>query len=69
MQFERIDIEQHRDKIVKFRKDSFKVSFGGISNLGSEEDYLRWLEEKIADFPEGFVLGSGTGILGISRPR
>ncbi|MFD1851820.1 GNAT family N-acetyltransferase [Oceanobacillus bengalensis] len=56
MQFERIDIKQHRDEIVKFRKDSFKVSFGDTSTFGSEEDYLRWLEEKIADFPEGFVL-------------
>ncbi|MFZ3579216.1 GNAT family N-acetyltransferase [Virgibacillus sp. DJP39] len=56
MQFERIDIDKHRDEVVEFRKDSFRVSFGDTSDFGNEDDYLQWLEEKINDFPEGFVL-------------
>jgi ribosomal protein S18 acetylase RimI-like enzyme len=54
--FEKIDIKKHRDIVVKFRKDSFKVSFGNTSGFGEEEEYLRWLEGKSRDFPEGFVL-------------
>lgn len=55
MQFDDIDIEQHQDQVVKFRKDSFKVSFGDNSNFDQEE-YLNWLEGKINDFSKGFVL-------------
>jgi RimJ/RimL family protein N-acetyltransferase len=54
--FEEIDIKKHRDIVIKFRKDSFKVSFGNTSGFGEEEEYLRWLEEKKRKFPEGFVL-------------
>ncbi|WP_338418771.1 GNAT family N-acetyltransferase [Paraliobacillus zengyii] len=54
--FEEIDIKKHRDTVVEFRKGSFKVSFGDTSGFGEEEDYLRWLDKKIKDFPEGFVL-------------
>ncbi|MCA1010536.1 GNAT family N-acetyltransferase [Halobacillus halophilus] len=42
--------------IIEFRKDSFKASFGDLSNFGEEEDYLRWIQSKITAFPEGFVL-------------
>lgn len=56
MHFEEIDIKQHRDTVVEFRKDSFKVSFGNTSGFGEEEEYLRWLDKKIKDFPKGFVL-------------
>ena len=55
MQFEEINLQQHYDKVVKFRKDSFRVSFGDSSNFG-EEEYLNWLEGKINAFPKGFVL-------------
>lgn len=44
--FEEIDIKKHRDTVVTFRKDSFKVSFGDTSGFGEEEDYLRWLDEQ-----------------------
>ena len=56
MHFEEIDIKKHRNIVVEFRKDSFKVSFGNISGFGKEEDNLRWLFEKTKDFPKGFVL-------------
>lgn len=55
VQFKEIEIEKDRDKVVKFRKDSFNLSFGNFSGF-DEEEYLRWLDEKIKEFPEGFVL-------------
>ncbi|QHS24207.1 GNAT family N-acetyltransferase [Virgibacillus sp. MSP4-1] len=55
MQFEKIDLQEHSEKMINFRKDSFKVSFGDASNF-DKEAYLRWVEEKQRDFPEGFVL-------------
>ena len=33
---EQIDIKKHRDTVVKFRKDSFKVSFGDTLGFGEE---------------------------------
>jgi ribosomal protein S18 acetylase RimI-like enzyme len=56
MNFEEIDIKKHRDTVVEFRKDSFYVSFGDTTGFGEEEEYLRWLDEKIRNFPGGFVL-------------
>jgi RimJ/RimL family protein N-acetyltransferase len=56
VKFEKIDIKKHRDEVVKFRKDSFKISFGDTSGFGEEEEYLHWLDEKIRDFPKGIVL-------------
>ncbi|MCM3741887.1 GNAT family N-acetyltransferase [Oceanobacillus luteolus] len=55
MEFKEIEIKKDRDKVVEFRKDSFKVSFGDASGF-DEEEYLRWLDEKIKDFSKGFVL-------------
>ncbi|MEC5424722.1 GNAT family N-acetyltransferase [Virgibacillus sp. C22-A2] len=55
MQFEGINFEKHQNEVVKFRKDSFRVSFGNTSNFEKEE-YLSWLKEKTNDFPEGFIL-------------
>ncbi|MBP1969849.1 RimJ/RimL family protein N-acetyltransferase [Virgibacillus natechei] len=55
MKFKEIEIKKHRDKVVEFRKDSFKVSFGDTSGFG-EEEYLHWLDEKIKDLSKGFVL-------------
>lgn len=56
LRFKNIELEKHREEVVKFRKDSFIVSFGDSSDFGEKEDYLRWLEEKLGDYPEGFVL-------------
>ncbi|CDO04815.1 ribosomal-protein-alanine acetyltransferase [Oceanobacillus picturae] len=54
--FEAIDVMKHQAKVIAFRKDSFRVSFGDTSGFGDEEDYLRWLEEKKHAFPAGFML-------------
>ena len=56
MNFEQIDIKKHRDIVVKFRKDSFKVSLGDTLGFGEETDYLLWLDGKIKEYPNGFVL-------------
>ena len=55
MKFKEIEIKKHRDKVIEFRKDSFKVSFGDTSEF-AEEEYLHWLDEKIKDLSKGFVL-------------
>ncbi|MFD1172968.1 GNAT family N-acetyltransferase [Oceanobacillus picturae] len=54
--FEAIDVMKHQAKVITFRKDSFRVSFGDTSDFGDEEDYLHWLEEKKHAFPAGFML-------------
>ena len=56
-------MEKHREVVIKFRKDSFMISFGDSSGLGEIEDYLSWLKDKIAVFPEGFVLVEDDGAL------
>ncbi|SFE29768.1 Ribosomal protein S18 acetylase RimI [Lentibacillus persicus] len=48
-------MEKHCEEVVKFRSDSFAVSFGNTFDFDKEE-YLNWLKEKIANYPEGFVL-------------
>lgn len=56
MQFNTIAIEKDRETVIRFRKDSFLASFGEISGFGQEADYLEWLEEKVEQYPKGFVL-------------
>ena len=63
LRFKTIDLEKHRDEVMKNRIDSFLISFGDPSGLGEIEDYLNWLKEKIAIFPEGFVLVEEDGTL------
>ena len=55
MIFENIDVKQHCNDIVEFRKDSFAASFGNTSSFVKDE-YLHWLKNKINEFPNGFVL-------------
>ena len=56
MEFIPIDIEQHRDYLIPFRKDSFIVSFGTDEGLGDEEKYLDWVQQQAQQNPKGFVL-------------
>ncbi|WP_405098228.1 GNAT family N-acetyltransferase [Oceanobacillus sp. FSL H7-0719] len=55
MQFEKINVNQNREKLIKFRKDSFQVSFENTDDFGDESVYLNWLAEKTMLFPEGLV--------------
>lgn len=56
LSFITIDINDDREKVIEFRKDSFLISFGEISGFGDEREYLNWLEEKISNYPDGFVM-------------
>lgn len=60
LRFEKINLKTHRDIVITFRKDSFLVSFGEVSNF-QEEDYLHWLEEKMKNDPDGLVLVEENG--------
>src|SRR5699024_7133080 len=57
LQFINIDLESeiHSEKVTKFRRDSFKVSFGDEFDF-DEGNYLHWLKGKTIDYPKGFVL-------------
>ncbi|UJL48169.1 GNAT family N-acetyltransferase [Virgibacillus sp. NKC19-16] len=55
LQFININLEKHCKEVVEFRRDSFVVSFGDASGF-DKEDYLHSMKEKIANYPEGFVL-------------
>ncbi|MGG3661341.1 N-acetyltransferase family protein [Bacillus gobiensis] len=46
---------------MKFRRDSYIVSFGDNSNFGEDEDYVKWLQLKTKQFPEGFVMVEENG--------
>ena len=56
MEFIPIDIDNHREYIIPFRKDSFIVSFGTDKDLGDETNYLNWLKQQSEKNPDGFVL-------------
>lgn len=53
--FKPIDIENDRETLIKFRKDSFEVSFGDDVQF-DREDYIQWLAQKQRLFPDGFVI-------------
>ncbi|WP_027964113.1 GNAT family N-acetyltransferase [Halalkalibacillus halophilus] len=55
MNIELIEPEKHYDIITSFRKDSFEVSFGNDESF-DPEDYVKWVDLKSKEFPEGFVL-------------
>jgi len=55
LRFVELDIKKHHDVVLKFRKDSFIVSFGDLGDF-DEAGYLRWLERKSSQFPSGFQL-------------
>lgn len=54
--FKTIDIAKDRDRVIRFRKDSFIASFGTKAEFGKEANYIKWLEGKVAAFPNGFAL-------------
>ena len=68
--FKPIDIERHSDLCVRFRIDSYVVSFGsaerfyGGSGNGAEV-YVRWLRQRMAEIPNSCVhVWQGDHIIG-----
>ncbi|CDQ17841.1 Acetyltransferase (GNAT) domain-containing protein [Halobacillus karajensis] len=53
--FRPIDLNKDRQQIIKFRMDSFKISFGHVEDF-NEENYLTYVEERMEQFPEGYVM-------------
>lgn len=62
LQFKTIDLEKQREQAIRFRRDSFEVSFGDAVDF-DEADYLQWLKEMVNDYPEGFVMVEEEGEL------
>ncbi|PKF89743.1 GNAT family N-acetyltransferase [Bacillus sp. BA3] len=56
MIFRTIDTNKDKDIIIKFRKDSFVVSFGSEAGFGDENTYLQRMEERVRKFPGGQVI-------------
>ncbi len=61
MQFEKINLKKNRETVIKFRKDSFQVSFGNMAGFDDEAVYLNWLAEKMSIFPDGFMAVKDAG--------
>ncbi|MGB6406562.1 MAG: GNAT family N-acetyltransferase [Planococcus donghaensis] len=55
LKFTTINPEKQSERVIEFRKDSFKVSFGDAVDF-DEIEYLHWLKEKTTDYPDGFVV-------------
>lgn len=56
MNFRTIDIERDKDLIIKFRKDSYVVSFGSEEGFGDEIAYINRIRERVNRFPNGQVI-------------
>lgn len=54
--FRTIDTDKDKDIIIKFRKDSFVVSFGSEDGFGDENTYLKRMKERVRKFPDGHVI-------------
>lgn len=54
--FRTIDTDKDKDTIIKFRKDSYVVSFGTEAGFGDEHEYLQRMEERVRKFPDGQVI-------------
>jgi ribosomal protein S18 acetylase RimI-like enzyme len=49
-------IEDDKETIIYFRQDFFLVSFGNVDGFGHSENYIKWVTERSALFPDGFML-------------
>ena len=56
MQYRTIDFEKDKELIIKFRKDSYVVSFGSEEGFGDELAYINRIKERVKKFPEGQVI-------------
>jgi ribosomal protein S18 acetylase RimI-like enzyme len=56
LEFRPINPDADRDTIIRFRKDSYLISFGSIDRFGEERSYIEKIRNRIESFPEGYVL-------------
>lgn len=60
--FRPIDLSIDTETIIKYRKDSYKVSFGDESMFGNNDDYLNKINERLLRFPGGLVIVEKDGL-------
>jgi ribosomal protein S18 acetylase RimI-like enzyme len=56
LSFRSIDLSKDTETIIKFRRDSYVISFGGDNLFGDNESYLKKIEDRLEKFPGGIVL-------------
>jgi GNAT superfamily N-acetyltransferase len=56
LKYRTINIEKDKDIIIKFRKDSYVVSFGFEERFGDENAYINRIKERVNKFPNGQVI-------------
>jgi len=54
--FQRINVEKDHETLLKFRRDSFKVSLGTTDDVVSPNHYLAWMAFQTLFFPDGFLI-------------
>jgi ribosomal protein S18 acetylase RimI-like enzyme len=75
LEFRSIDLEKHWDMCLKFREDSFVVSFGSAaafyeSDGKGAERYLEWLKQRMSEIPDSCVhVWDGERIVGQMEMR
>lgn len=60
--FRPIDLSIDTETIIKYRKESYKVSFGDENMFGNKEEYLNKIKERLLRFPEGLVIVEKDGL-------
>ncbi|WP_352928146.1 GNAT family N-acetyltransferase [Peribacillus simplex] len=54
--FRNIDLLRDTETIIKFRRDSYSISFGDESLFGDNDSYLKKIFERLIKFPGGLVI-------------
>lgn len=56
LSFRSIDLKRDSETIVKFRRDSYVVSFGDDRLFGDDNEYLARITARLLKFPGGLVI-------------
>ncbi|MFP7443066.1 GNAT family N-acetyltransferase [Bacillus sp. MMSF_3328] len=56
LSFRSIDLSRDAETIIKFRRDSYVISFGDDYLFGDNKSYLKKIETRLVKFPGGIVL-------------
>ncbi|MGE7602432.1 GNAT family N-acetyltransferase [Peribacillus sp. NPDC097675] len=54
--FRNIDLSRDTETIIKFRRDSYSISFGDESLYGDNYSYLKKINDRLIKFPGGLVI-------------
>lgn len=56
LSFRRIEIPRDNETIIKFRRNSYTISFGNESLFGSNNSYIKKILERLKKYPDGLVI-------------